>query len=65
MPTSSKASAPKRRGTPCASSAAALEQIRGELAAGRSIGHVVIATVTVPGGLVCHHQHVRDHTPDA
>ena len=43
---------------------AALEQIRGELAAGRSIGHVVIATVTMPGGLVRHHQHQRDHTPD-
>ena len=43
---------------------AALEQIRGELAAGRSLGHVVIATVTVPGGLVRHFQHVRDHTPD-
>ena len=43
---------------------AALEQIRGELAAGRSIGHVVIATVTMPGGLVRHYQHQRDHTPD-
>ena len=43
---------------------AALEQIRGELAAGRSLGHVVIATVTLPGGLVRHFQHVRDHTPD-
>ena len=43
---------------------AALEQIRGELAAGRSIGHVVIATVTIPGGLVRHYQHQRDHTPD-
>ena len=43
---------------------AALEQIRGELAAGRSIGHVAIATVTLPGGLVRHYQHQRDHTPD-
>ena len=43
---------------------AALEQIRGELAAGRSLGHVVIATVTMSGGLVRHFQHVRDHTPD-
>jgi len=43
---------------------AALEQIRGELAAGRSLGHVVIATVTLSGGLVRHFQHVRDHTPD-
>ena len=43
---------------------AALEQVRVELAAGRSIGHVVIATVTMPGGLVRHYQHQRDHTPD-
>ena len=42
----------------------AMEQVRVELAAGRSIGHVVIATVTVPGGLVRHYQHQRDHTPD-
>ncbi len=42
----------------------ALEQIRTELADGRSIGHVVIATVTMPGGLVRHHQHERGHTPD-
>ena len=41
-----------------------LDRIRSELAAGRSIGHVVIATVTMPGGLVRHHQHQRDHTPD-
>ncbi len=43
---------------------AALEQVRTELAAGRSTGHVVIATVTMPGGLVRHYQHERDHTPD-
>ena len=43
---------------------AALAQVRVELAAGRSIGHVVIATVTMPGGLVRHYQHQRDHTPD-
>lgn len=42
-----------------------LEHIRAELAAGRSIGHVVIATVTLPGGLVRHFQHQRDHTPNA
>jgi DNA helicase-2/ATP-dependent DNA helicase PcrA len=41
-----------------------LQGVRGELAAGRSIGHVVIATVTLAGGLVRHHQHQRDHTPD-
>ncbi len=43
---------------------AALEHVRGELGAGRSIGHVAIATVTMPGGLVHHYQHQRDHTPD-
>ena len=43
---------------------AALEQVRAELTSGRSIGHVVIATVTVPGGLVRHYEHQRDHTPD-
>ncbi|HEY5427595.1 MAG TPA: ATP-dependent helicase [Solirubrobacteraceae bacterium] len=43
---------------------AALQHVRGELGAGRSIGHVAIATVTMPGGLVRHYQHQRDHTPD-
>ena len=42
----------------------ALEHVRSELAGGRSIGHVAIATVTVPGGLVRHYQHQRDHTPE-
>ena len=41
-----------------------LEQVRGELTSGRSTGHLVIATVTMPGGLVRHFQHQRDHTPD-
>jgi DNA helicase-2/ATP-dependent DNA helicase PcrA len=43
---------------------AALTEVHAELAAGRSIGHVAIATVTIPGGLVRHYQHERDHTPD-
>jgi DNA helicase-2/ATP-dependent DNA helicase PcrA len=42
-----------------------LERVRSELAAGRSVGHCVIATVTMPDGLVRHFQHVRDHTPDS
>ena len=42
----------------------ALTEVRAELAAGRSIGHVAIATVTIPDGLVRHYQHQRDHTPD-
>jgi DNA helicase-2/ATP-dependent DNA helicase PcrA len=41
-----------------------LERVRGELDAGRSLGHAAIATVTMPGGLVRHYQHQRDHTPD-
>ena len=42
----------------------ALVQVRSELDAGRSLGHIVIATVTVPGGLVRHYEHVRDHSPN-
>ncbi len=41
-----------------------LSQVRCELEAGRSLGHVVIATVTLPGGLVRHYEHVRDHSPN-
>ena len=43
---------------------AALAQVRGELEAGRSLGHVVIATVTLPGGLVRRHEHLRDRSPN-
>jgi DNA helicase-2/ATP-dependent DNA helicase PcrA len=41
-----------------------LSHVRCELEAGRSLGHVVIATVTLPGGLVRHYEHVRDHSPN-
>jgi DNA helicase II / ATP-dependent DNA helicase PcrA len=41
-----------------------LSHVRSELEAGRSFGHVVIATVTLPGGLVGHYEHVRDHSPN-
>ena len=44
---------------------AGLKQVRSELEAGRSIGHVAIATVTMPGGLVRHYEHERDHTPNS
>ena len=30
----------------------------------RAAGFLLIATVTMPGGLVRHYQHERDHTPD-
>ena len=33
-----------------------LEKVRGELRAGRSIGHVVVAAVMLGGGLVAHYQ---------
>jgi DNA helicase II / ATP-dependent DNA helicase PcrA len=42
-----------------------LSQVRSELEAKRSLAHVVIATVTMPGGLVGQYQHVRDHSPNA
>jgi DNA helicase-2/ATP-dependent DNA helicase PcrA len=42
----------------------ALEQVRRELGAGRSLGHAVIAMVTLPGGLVRHYEHLRDHSPN-
>jgi len=41
-----------------------LSHMRSELEAGRSLGHVVIAKVTLPGGLVRHYEHVRDHSPN-
>ncbi|HWD69432.1 MAG TPA: UvrD-helicase domain-containing protein, partial [Solirubrobacteraceae bacterium] len=41
-----------------------LAQVRSELEAGRSLGHVVIAVVTGPGGLVRHYEHLRDHSPN-
>ena len=43
---------------------AGLSRVRSELDTGRSLGHVVIATVTLPGGLVRHYEHVRDHSPN-
>ena len=40
-----------------------LARVRGELRAGRSLGHVVVATMMLGGGLVAHHQHRRDSSP--
>ncbi|HEY6887712.1 MAG TPA: ATP-dependent helicase [Solirubrobacter sp.] len=42
-----------------------LEAVRGEYRAGRSLAHVVVATLTVAGGLVAHHQARRDGSPRA
>jgi hypothetical protein len=44
---------------------AAMERVRGELRAGRSVGHVVVSTVMIEGGLVAYHQHRRDHAATA
>jgi DNA helicase II / ATP-dependent DNA helicase PcrA len=38
---------------------------RSELETGRSIGHVVVATVMLDSGLVAHYQQRRDHSPRA
>jgi DNA helicase-2/ATP-dependent DNA helicase PcrA len=40
-----------------------LEAVRAQWRAGRSLAHVVVATVTLDGGLVAHHQHRRDRSP--
>jgi len=41
-----------------------LDRVRGELHAGRSLGHGVLGTVMLPGGLVAFQQHRRDTHPD-
>ena len=43
----------------------AIERVRGEFRAGRSVGHVVVSTVMIEGGLVADHQHRRDHASTA
>jgi hypothetical protein len=43
----------------------ALARVRAELALGRSVGHVVVATVMLDGGPVAHFQQRRDHSPNA
>ena len=43
---------------------AGLDHVRAELESGRSLGHVVIAVVALPGGLVRHYEHLRDHSPN-
>jgi DNA helicase-2/ATP-dependent DNA helicase PcrA len=42
-----------------------LREIRSELGTGRSLGHVVVAAMTLDGGLVRHHQQLRDSAPKA
>jgi DNA helicase II / ATP-dependent DNA helicase PcrA len=37
--------------------------VRGEMDEGRSLGHVVIATVSLPGGLVGRYERLRDRSP--
>jgi DNA helicase-2/ATP-dependent DNA helicase PcrA len=43
----------------------AMERVRGDFRAGRSVGHVVVSTVMIEGGLVADHQHRRDHASTA
>ena len=40
-----------------------LRHVRAQLQAGRSLGHAAIAAITLPGGLVRHYEHERDHAP--
>ena len=42
-----------------------LEHVRCELGAGRSLGHAVVATVMLDGGLVRHFEQRRDRSPKA
>jgi DNA helicase-2/ATP-dependent DNA helicase PcrA len=42
-----------------------LEQVRSDHAAGRSLGHTVVTTMTMPGGLVAFYQQRRDRSPKA
>jgi DNA helicase-2/ATP-dependent DNA helicase PcrA len=42
---------------------AGLHRVRLELDAGRSLGHVVVAAMMLDGGLVRHHQQLRDSSP--
>src|SRR3954449_9498514 len=44
---------------------AGLDAVRAEYRAGRSLGHVVVATLTLDGGLVAHHQARRDTSASA
>jgi DNA helicase-2/ATP-dependent DNA helicase PcrA len=43
----------------------AMERVRAELRAGRSVGHVVVSTVMIEGGLVAYQLHRRDHAATA
>ena len=64
MPISWTPFAPRPRAIAWSSSAPGSSTSAAELEAGRSLGHAAIATVTLPGGLVHHYQHQRDHTPN-
>jgi DNA helicase-2/ATP-dependent DNA helicase PcrA len=43
----------------------AMERVRGHLRVGRSVGHVVVGTMMIEGGLVAYHQDRRDHAATA
>jgi DNA helicase II / ATP-dependent DNA helicase PcrA len=42
-----------------------MHRVRGELQAGRSLGHAVLECVMQEGGVVRHYQQIRDHNPNA
>jgi DNA helicase-2/ATP-dependent DNA helicase PcrA len=44
---------------------AGLDGVRSQYRAGRSLGHIVVTTLTLDGGVVAHHQARRDHSPRA
>src|SRR3954449_10452564 len=44
---------------------AGLDGVREQYRAGRSLGHVVVATLTLDCGVVAHHEARRDHSPSA
>jgi DNA helicase-2/ATP-dependent DNA helicase PcrA len=41
-----------------------MSTVRREIEGGRSVAHIVLSAVTLPGGLVRHHEHLRDHSPN-
>jgi DNA helicase-2/ATP-dependent DNA helicase PcrA len=44
---------------------AGMDSVREQYRAGRSLGHVVVAAVTLDGGIVAQHEARRDHSPSA
>ena len=62
-PRAHRRSARSRRATGSPRFGAGSSASAAEYRAGRSLGHVVVATVTLDGGLVAHHEQRRDRSP--